>query len=142
MLLTMETIYETSYVSVCYLGHIKTLAIRWKSPVTSKQYKKVFEQLLDFHTNYPVENHITDMREQGVISTSDRKWLEKEILPQIFDEHFKHLALIITKENAFKKFYAANIKRIAEQKNKTVNMFSTFEAAELWLEKLYSETLI
>lgn len=98
------TLLEKDYVTVTYTSAQRLGKICWKRKPESEEYKSAFQVLLDHSKIAPVDNFISDLRNQGVISPDDRKWFENEMLPKAIEAGLKRAAVIFD-GNIFKKYY-------------------------------------
>lgn len=105
----METLFDTSYVIMNYEPEYKLLSITWKSGnFTSEQYREVFEKAVIFGNNNPVDNYLSDIIEQKIVSPADRKWFESEAIPKAMATGLKRAGIILG-ANPFKRYYFNNI---------------------------------
>ncbi len=71
----MEIIIDTPYVTLSYDKEIKLLEMAWKaSNFTSEQYRDAFLKAVEYGKNNTVDNYLSDIREQKIVSPVDRKW--------------------------------------------------------------------
>ncbi|MDA3891952.1 MAG: STAS/SEC14 domain-containing protein [Salinivirgaceae bacterium] len=106
--------------------------IKWKGKSTSEEYQSTFLSLLDLQKKETITRYISDIRDQGVISPSDRKWFETVALPLAISQGLKAAAVILD-GNVFKKYYVNVVLASTNKFGLPFKMFSTLEEAIVWL---------
>jgi len=95
---------------------------------------KGFTVLLEFAKTTKVENFLSDIRNQGVVSPDSRKWFEKEALPAGMKLGLQRAGVIID-GNIFKRYYINMIISSTNKFGLPLKVFSTEEDALNWFEK-------
>jgi hypothetical protein len=107
----------------------------WKGPLTSTQYRSVFNKCIDFLRHYNTPNWISDLTQQGQIDIEDQKWMFSEIIPAAVENGLKRIAVVrtdVTDEQL--QGYVANIKHTLGNYNFKQQYFTSIDRASRWLQ--------
>jgi hypothetical protein len=104
----MITLMTEEYADIFYDEQYYLLQIIWKPEMTDEDYKNVFNFCLEYAETHRVDNFMSDIRNQKIISPETRKWFEEEALPNAVQRGLKRAVIVFT-GNVFKKYYANNI---------------------------------
>ncbi len=127
MILLDETYAEVKYIEENNLG-----LITWKGKADSHEYQNAFNTMLDFQKTTPVSRFISDIRNQTIISPSDRKWFETVAMPKAVEQGLK-VAAVVFDGNAFKKYYVNVILGATNKFKLPLKVFNNFEEAINWV---------
>ena len=105
----MKEILNNEFASVSYDSESSSIITVWKKPSTSEAYKVIFSAILEKILEYKVEAFISDIFQQGIVSTENRFWLQNEILPKAYAGGLRKVGTI-TPNDVFSKFYVESIK--------------------------------
>jgi hypothetical protein len=126
---------KNEYAEIVYMPELKLAQITWEGTVPSEEYRKTFSAAIEYTETHDFVNFVSDAREQGVVSTDDRKWFQKVIVPKAVKQGLKYGAVVIKKE-PFKKYYMNAILRILNRKsNISMRIFYDYDEAIVWLKK-------
>jgi hypothetical protein len=89
--------------------------------------------MIAFGRKHPVDGMLSDITNQGVISPDNRKWFEKEMMPQAVEAGLKRGA-IVTSGNAFKLYYINLILSAVNKFPIATKLFNNQKDALTWLE--------
>jgi hypothetical protein len=89
--------------------------------------------MIEFGKKYRVDSMISDISHQGVISPENRKWFEKDMMPQAVAAGLKRAA-IVTSGNAFKLYYINLILSAVNKFSIVTRLFNKRADAHSWLE--------
>jgi hypothetical protein len=132
----METILANDYATLTYNEDLRLLTITWsEKKVTFEEYKKPFQVALEFIMHHRVENYISDIRKQGIISPEFRKWLQEEAMPEAARAGLKRVAGVAN-VNVFKQYYINHVFQSAKRFGMPFKMFNTIEEAEKWFSEV------
>jgi hypothetical protein len=127
------TVFSEPYAHVTYYPEQRRLILVWDGNPTTEQYKKPFMAMLEFGRKNPVDSMISDISNQGIINPENRKWFEKEMMPQAVAAGLKRAA-IVTSGNAFKLYYINIILSAVNKFPMTTKLFNKREEAVAWLD--------
>jgi hypothetical protein len=131
----METILENDFARLTYDEDLKVLTITWKDKkLTFEEYQKPFKVALEFMTKKPVENYISDIRDQGIISPEFRKWLQEVAMPEAAKAGLKRV-VGVANVNIFKQYYINNVFQSAKKFGIPFKMFNNIEDAKKWFRE-------
>lgn len=131
----METILENDFASLTYEEDLKVLTITWKDKkLTFEEYQKPFKVALEFMNKKPVENYISDIRDQGIISPEFRKWLQEVAMPEAAAAGLKRV-VGVANVNIFKQYYINNVFQSAKKFGIPFKMFNNIEDAKKWFSE-------
>ena len=105
----MKEILNNEFASVSYDSESSSIITVWKKPSTSEAYKVIFSVILETILEYKAEAFISDIFQQGIVSTENRSWLQNEILPKAYAGGLRKVGTI-TPNDVFSKFYVESIK--------------------------------
>lgn len=97
-------IFDTDFVEVTFDKDKELGMIRWKAKCTSEQYQDAFTRLLEIQKTEKISRYISDIRNQAVISPTDRKWFENVAFPKAIEQGLI-VGAVVFDGNAFKKYY-------------------------------------
>lgn len=127
-----NAVYSSDIVIAQYLADLKLIQLRWKKEATTEEYRKLFETLVNFAEQKKVRFLISDLREQGLVSVDDVKWLEEEILKKAIILGIEKIALV-NNDTIFSQVYADTIKRKLSNSPIRVQLFEEPDSAKAWL---------
>ncbi|MFP3860257.1 MAG: hypothetical protein ACLFUW_05495 [Bacteroidales bacterium] len=130
-----KVLMDEEYAKVLYLPELKIGKVIWKRKPDIEEYKIPFLKLLDFGEHTPIDNFLSDIRDQGVVSPDHRKWFESYALPTAINECKLKRAATIFDGNIFKKYYLNMILQVTGKFNLPLKMFNTEEDAIEWIRK-------
>jgi hypothetical protein len=80
----MEVVFENDCASIIYEEDLKVLIIkRTNKKLSPEEYQKPFKIALNFIRKKPIDNYISDIRDQAIISPDYRKWLQEVMMPEV-----------------------------------------------------------
>ncbi|MBS4013182.1 MAG: STAS/SEC14 domain-containing protein [Bacteroidetes bacterium] len=101
-------IIDNDYVKATYIPKHKLVTVTWHGQVSSENYRGTYNTVLDYQKSQmdkmPVTNFMADIRNQGVVNPSDRKWFEEVAIQRAISQGLKKTA-VVTDANVFKKYY-------------------------------------
>jgi len=131
----METIFENEFAALTYEEDLKLLTITWKnSKLTFEEYQRPFQIALAYMGKKPVDNYISDIRDQGIISPEYRKWLQEVAMPEAAKAGLKRV-VGVANVNIFKQYYINNVFQSAKKFGIPFKMFNTIEEAKKWFSE-------
>ena len=77
-----QILYKESFAEIFFDARINCTGVIWNGPLTSEQYRSVFQKCLDFTKVYNTPNYITDVANQGIICKEDQQWMYMNVLPE------------------------------------------------------------
>ena len=130
----METLFDTPYATISYEPDIKLLEIKWKATnFTSEQYREIFNKAVEISSNKPVDNFLSDIIEQKIVSPTDRKWFEEEAIPKAMATGLKRAGIILG-GNPFKRYYFNNIMAKTGKFKLPLKAFKNKQSAIEWFK--------
>lgn len=132
----MKEILDNEFAKVCYDSDSNALITVWKKPSTSQAYKVIFSLMLDKILEFKAEAIITDIYQQGIVSTENRLWLQNEILPKAYNKGLRKVATI-TPNDVFSKFYVESVKSgiFVNSIDLEFSYFQDLNSAQAWVLK-------
>jgi two-component sensor histidine kinase len=92
--ITRQTLYKEPHAEIFFDAHINSTGVIWNGPVTSEQYRDVFQKCLDFVKEYNTPNYIADLSRQGHIEQEDQHWMFRHILPEAVRNGLTRIAAV------------------------------------------------
>jgi len=130
----MENIFENEYSKVTYEEDLKILNIIWtEKRLTFEEYQRPFTICLNYMKKKKVDNYISDIRKQTIISPEFRKWLQDYVLPEAVKAGLKRI-VVVANVNVFKQYYINNVFKSASKFGIPLKTFNTLEEAKNWFK--------
>jgi hypothetical protein len=126
-------VFKAPYATVTYDPEKRMMVLVWSGSPTKEEYKKPFLTMIDYGRKYPVDSMISDISNQGIISPDNRKWFEKEMMPQAVEAGLKRGA-IVTSGNAFKLYYINLILSAVNKFPIATKLFNNQRDAFTWID--------
>ena len=127
------SVFDAPYARVTYDPVKRLLVLIWDGNPAKDDYKKPFLAMLEFGKRTPVDSMLSDISNQGIISPENRKWFEKEMMPEAVKAGLKRGA-IVTSGNAFKLYYINLILAAVGKFPLTTKLFNNRSDAFAWLD--------
>jgi len=127
------TVFQAACAMVTYDPEKRSMMLIWDGRPTFEEYKKPFLAMLEYGRIYPVDSMLSDISKQGIISPDNRKWFEKEMMPQAVSAGLKRAA-IVTNGNAFKLYYINLILSAVNKFPIETKLFNNRQTALDWLD--------
>jgi hypothetical protein len=126
-------VFNAPYATVTYDPAKRLLLLIWDGNPAKDEYRKPFQAMLDFGKRTPVDSMLSDISKQGIISPENRKWFEKDMMPEAVRAGLKRGA-IVTNGNAFKLYYINLILSAVNKFPITTKLFNNQPDALQWLD--------
>lgn len=130
-----KILYESTEAKLSYYKKEKVLELIWIKQVSDLEYKKVFSEALNAAKSYKCSSFISDMRNEGLISISNVRWLQKEILPHVKKLGITKIALVVS-DNLYTQIYAQHTKKMIMEIDIPVQIFENYNNAMNWLKEI------
>jgi len=129
------TIFDATYAKVTFDQDLKLVTITWDGTVTTEQYRNVFITTLEYQAlnNAVIENFLSDIRNQGIVSPENRKWFEQVAIPRSIEQGLQRAGVVFV-ANVFKKYYLNLILSATNKFKLPLRFFNTVEEAETWFK--------
>ena len=133
--MAINIVHEDEYAKAYFDTDLKAGIIIWKDKkIKSENYRLPLNVMIDYSAKYGgFEFYVSDTRLQSVISPEDRKWFEKELIPQAITNGVKRSAVIIS-GNVFKKHYLNMIIKASGKFAIDIKVFSDYDKAINWVK--------
>ena len=125
-------VFRAPYATAAYDSETLCITLIWNGSPTKEEYKQPFIAMIAFGRKHRVDSMLSDISLQGVISPDNRKWFEKEMMPQAVDAGLKRAA-IVTNGNAFKLYYINLILSAVNKFPIVTKLFNKRSEAYEWL---------
>lgn len=89
-----QSLYKEPHAEIFFDAHLNCTGVIWKGPITSEQYRSVFQKCLDFFKAYNTPNYLADISQQGQISKEDQQWMFQNILPDAIHNGMRRIAAV------------------------------------------------
>jgi hypothetical protein len=129
----MTKVFSEPYATVTYDINKRQLLLIWDGNPRVDEYRKPFMSMIEFGRKNPVDSIFSDTSKQGIINPENRKWFEKELMPQAADSDLKRAA-IVTSGNTFKLYYINIILAAVNKFPITTRLFNKRQDAFTWLD--------
>ncbi|OJJ17845.1 hypothetical protein BKI52_28720 [marine bacterium AO1-C] len=119
------------FARVNYYPQNNLVEVIWHKSNTNNQYRQTITAAYNVVVKYGANKWISDMRNGGVISIDNQKWLKEEMVPKAVRSGLRRVALVVSKD-IFNLFYAKNIKNTLQESFQS-KYFDDVEKAYQWL---------
>ncbi|HYG01062.1 MAG TPA: ATP-binding protein [Chryseosolibacter sp.] len=131
-----QILFDESYANIFFDARINSTGVIWHGPISSEQYRHVFQKCLDFVKAYNTPNYIADLTDQGYIKRDDQLWMFKTILPQAAMYGLRRIAAIVPDHSDdVQQDYYNGIKHQLLQLGIEQQFFPTYDQAVTWLQE-------
>jgi signal transduction histidine kinase len=89
-----QILFKETYAEIFFDARLNSTGVIWNGPVTSEQYRFVFQKCLDFVKVYNTPNYIADISHQGPLASEDQRWMFKEIMPDAARNGLRKIAAV------------------------------------------------
>jgi hypothetical protein len=128
-----EFIYNSEFVDLTYSKSDLLVELIWKQNTNSEEFRTIYSFAVNFATKNKVQYFLSDMRNEGVVSLEDVKWLTKEVIAKAQDFGIKKIALVNEDDMIFSTIYAESVKKKLEKSAIHVQIFNDPISARSWL---------
>lgn len=129
----IKEVFNAPYATVTYNTEKRFMLLVWNGSPNTEEYKQPFLTMISYGKQYPVDSMLSDISNQGIINPENRKWFEKEMMPQAVSAGLKRAA-IVTSGNAFKLYYINLILSAVNKFPIVTKLFNKREEAITWLD--------
>jgi len=129
----MTILLNTSFADVLFEEELNIIKIIWKAKCSSEEYRHTFEIVHNAIKKHKIENFLSDIRKQAVISPEDRKWFQEQCIPKAMKAGLKCGAVVFD-GGIFKLYYLNHISNVSKKLNLPFKFFTSIEEAENWLK--------
>jgi len=130
----MQLLYNEPHARIFYDAKINSTGVKWHGPVTSEEYRRVFEKCLEFLKAYNTPSWISDISDQGPIAAEDQQWMFEKILAEAVKNGLKRIAAIRPEaQNVPGNEYLAGIQEAISKLGIDQAAFNDFEEAFSWI---------
>jgi anti-sigma regulatory factor (Ser/Thr protein kinase) len=127
-----QVFFENESAQLYYDAYINNTVIIWKRNVSSDEYRKAFEVVLQTIKTYNTPGWIADLRNQGVISPQDQQWFISNVLKTAAENGLLRIATVGFNDPIRKDYYQRMISKTAEF-GIELKVFESIEAAVSWM---------
>ena len=128
-----EIIYNSEIVDLIYSKSDLLVELIWKKNTNTEGFRTIYSFAVNFATKNKVQYFLSDMRNEGLVSLDDVKWLTKEVIAKAFDFGIKKIALVNEDDMIFSTIYAESVKKKLEKLAIHVQIFNDAVSAKSWL---------
>lgn len=109
-----QVFLESDSAQLCFDAELNTTIIHWKRNITSAEYRKVFEAILQTLRTYNSPGWIADLRHQGKIEEADQIWFVTSVLQEAIRAGLKRIVAIGFRDPIRTNYYERMKKKTAE----------------------------
>ncbi|MFN8887596.1 MAG: hypothetical protein ACK5WF_09065, partial [Cyclobacteriaceae bacterium] len=106
---------------------------------TSEEYRALFSECLNIVKLYHTPYWISDIRNQGVVSADDQRWMLQTIYPEANKNGLVQTALIYNPQN-FSTEYMARIQAAADGLGINLQFFDNRKDADAWIQTSFENS--
>ena len=128
-----DIIYNSDIVDLTYSKSDLLVELIWKQNTSSEEFRALYTFAVNFATKNKVKYFLSDMRNEGLISLEDVKWLTSEVISKAQDFGIKKIALVNEDDIIFSTIYAESVKKKLEKSAINVQIFNDTASARAWL---------
>jgi len=128
-----ENIYNSDIVDLTYSKSEQLAELVWKQNTSSEEFRNIYTFAVNFANKNKVQYFLSDMRNEGLVSLDDVKWLTNEVISKAQDFGIKKIALVNEDDIIFSTIYAESVKKKLENTAINVQIFNDSISARAWL---------
>jgi hypothetical protein len=128
-----EIIYNSEYVDLIYSKSDLLVELIWKQNTNSEEFRTIYTFAVNFASKNKVHYFLSDMRNEGLVSLDDVKWLTKEVISKAQEFGILKIALVNEDDIIFSTIYAESVKKKLEKSAIHVQIFNDPITAKAWL---------
>jgi signal transduction histidine kinase len=133
--ISRQILYKEDHAEIFFDAQINSTGVIWKGPLTSQQYRTVFQKCLDFVKVYNTPNYIADLSQQGTIAREDQQWMFDKIIPEAAHNGLTRIAAIRPDAaEPLVKEYLMGINKTLSALGVLQEFFPSMEEAISWME--------
>lgn len=99
-----QVFYESEAARLYYDGLTKITVIEWKRHISSEEYRKTFEVVMNSLKLYKTPGWISDIRKQGPVEPGDQHWMVNTLIPEAVKYGLKRVAIVGLNEQHRKEY--------------------------------------
>ena len=131
-----QSLYKEPHAEIFFDAQLNCTGIIWQGPITSEQYRAVFQKCLDFVKVYNTPNYLADISHQGQISKEDQQWMFQNILPDATRNGMRRIAAVQPNiENPVVQEYLKGINESLLKLGARQEFFHTMKEAMDWIQQ-------
>lgn len=133
--ISRQILYNEPHAQIFFDAIINSTGVIWSGPLTSDQYRSVFNKCIDFLKHYNTPNWISDLTRQGHIEPEDQRWMFQEIIPAAVENGLKRIGVVrtdVTDEQL--QGYVKNIKNTLDGYAINQQYFTSIDLASRWIQ--------
>lgn len=129
-----QLVFDTEYGSIFYNAKLNCAGIVWKKQITSEEYRTLFNKCLNIVKMYHTPYWVSDIRNQGVVSPEDQRWMLQTIFSEAGKNGLVQVALIYNPQNHITE-YPVRIQVAADELGITIRFFDNRKNADEWIQQ-------
>lgn len=126
--------FENDAAQLYYDANINNTVIIWKRNVTSAEYRRAFEVVLQTIKTYNTPGWIADLRNQGVIQPEDQQWFIHTVLITANQNGLRRIGAVGFTDPIRKDYYE-RMQKICAELGIEIRVFDSVEAAISWMSR-------
>jgi len=131
-----QYLYQEPHAQIFFDARLNSMGVVWNGPLTSHQYRTVFNKCLDFIKVYHTPNYISDLTRQGLIQPEDQQWVFNEIFPQAVKYGLKRIGAVRPPDgNITSSDYISGLKDTLKHLDITFATFLSPDEVSRWMEQ-------
>jgi hypothetical protein len=128
-------LYQEPFAEIFFDAQINSTGVIWRGPVTSQQYRTVFQKCLEFVKVYNTPNYIADLSDQGPVEREDQRWMFEHIMPDAARNGLTRIAAIRPDAtDQLTRDYLGGINKALSQLGVWQEFFLSMEDAVDWIQ--------
>ena len=132
-----NTIYfREEYAQISFSSSKSYMDVIWKAPITDvAHYKLTLSKALVVLKQYDVKNWITDISLKSSVTSDEKDWIIKYLLPNVKDTSLEKLAFIVNKDT-FNGEESETFQKQIEEQGICTKLFHKKDDAYEWIGTL------
>jgi hypothetical protein len=127
-----KKIHSDDNLEIYHYPELKIMHYYWKQRTLGDDYRRLFSMGLELSDTNPTEYFLSDICNQGIVGTEDRKWFETVAIPGAIDKGLKRAAVVFD-GNTFKMYYLNLLLQTFVKKGVPMKFFKDNDQAVSWL---------
>ena len=128
--------FENECAQLYYDARTNCINIIWKRKITTKEYREIFETLIQTIRVFHSPGWIADLRNQGGVSEKDQEWFLHEVLPEAVRFGLRRNAVVRHDDQDKEPYYQKGAER-AKELGIEVRFFDSMDEAKSWMQTIF-----
>ncbi len=138
-----QILYKENHATIFFDASINAVGVIWNGPISSTQYRETFLKCLEFVKAFNTVSYISDISNQGFVSTEDQQWMFTYIVPEAIQSGLRRIcnvkpAYAAKESNEYINKIRENLLKLGAQ----YEVFPSLYEATQWIQEENGKELL